>query len=261
MQNSKHQKKNWPQTIHFGKSLLWYHPGLAAEKQHRSFLLDLIKVEKVRDTVDGSEIRQSPVEVGSLSYYLPIVSTARIDPWTWWVEISILPEPARVYLNNIQLQTNPTFNVKFMEENQATITILTNGVGTQSNATYLDRTQRVSFGCLKQQFESEQLDLIIFEHKFPLKIWMTMCRKNVGMTPRKMTTLAAKLWQERHDLPLCWSTNFAELRFKCTFNMSCLFRSGGYSPWTPKTTVKPGGAGFLPFTAWPKLLNWSTLLV
>ena len=37
-------------------------------------------------------------------------------------------------LNNIQLQTNPTFNVKFMEENQATITILTNGV-VQSNAT------------------------------------------------------------------------------------------------------------------------------
>ena len=54
--------------------------------------------------------------------------------------------------------TGPTFNVKFMEDNQATITILTNGQSTQMRHT--DRTQRVSFGWLKQQFESNQFDLI-----------------------------------------------------------------------------------------------------
>ena len=45
-----------------------------------------------------------------------------------------------------------------MEDNQATITILTNGSSSQMRHT--DRTQRVSFGWLKQQFESEQFDLI-----------------------------------------------------------------------------------------------------
>ena len=61
-------------------------------------------------------------------------------------------------INNLQLHTGPTFNVKFMEDNQATITILTNGSSTQMRHT--DRTQRVSFGWLKQQFESNQFDLI-----------------------------------------------------------------------------------------------------
>ena len=61
-------------------------------------------------------------------------------------------------LNNLQLHTGPTFNVKFMEDNQATITILTNGSSAQMRHT--DRTQRVSFGWLKQQFESQQFDLI-----------------------------------------------------------------------------------------------------
>ncbi len=44
-------------------------------------------------------------------------------------------------INNLQLHTGPTFNVKFMEDNQATITILTNGQSTQMRHT--DRTQRV----------------------------------------------------------------------------------------------------------------------
>ena len=61
-------------------------------------------------------------------------------------------------INHLQLHTGPTFNVKFMEDNQATITILTNGSSTQMRHT--DRTQRVSFGWLKQQFESNQFDLI-----------------------------------------------------------------------------------------------------
>ena len=44
-----------------------------------------------------------------------------------------------------------------MEDNQATITIRTNGSPTQMR--HADRTQRVSFGWLKQQFESEQFVL------------------------------------------------------------------------------------------------------
>ena len=54
-------------------------------------------------------------------------------------------------INHLQLHTGPTFNVKFMEDNQATITILTNGSSAQMRDT--DRSQRVSLGWLKQQFE------------------------------------------------------------------------------------------------------------
>ena len=88
------------------------------------------------------------------------VSIARIDPELDELRYGYFhngPETV-ANLNNLQLHTGPTFNVKFMEDNQATITILTNGSSTQMRHT--DRTQRVSFGWLKQQFESNQFDLI-----------------------------------------------------------------------------------------------------
>ena len=88
------------------------------------------------------------------------VTIARIDPEMDELRYGYFhngPESV-ANLNHLQLHTGPTFNVKFMEDNQATITILTNGSSTQMRHT--DRTQRVSFGWLKQQFESEQFDLI-----------------------------------------------------------------------------------------------------
>ena len=88
------------------------------------------------------------------------VTIARIDPEMDELRYGYFhngPESV-ANLNHLQLHTGPTFNVKFLEDNQATITILTNGSSSQMRHT--DRTQRVSFGWLKQQFESEQFDLI-----------------------------------------------------------------------------------------------------
>ena len=48
--------------------------------------------------------------------------------------------------------------VKFMEDNQATITILKSG--NSSSMKHVNRTQNVSFKWLKQQFEREQFDLV-----------------------------------------------------------------------------------------------------
>ena len=88
------------------------------------------------------------------------VSIARIDPEMDELRNGYFHNgPGSVAnLNHLQLHTGPTFSVKFMEDNQATITILTNGSSTQMRHT--DRTQRVSFGWLVQQFESEQFNLI-----------------------------------------------------------------------------------------------------
>ena len=61
-------------------------------------------------------------------------------------------------VNHLQVRIGPSFAIRFMEDNQATITILSKGDSAQMRHT--DRTQRISFGWLKEQFDSSQFDLI-----------------------------------------------------------------------------------------------------
>ena len=53
-------------------------------------------------------------------------------------------------VNHLQVRIGPSFAIRFMEDNRATITVLSKGDSVQMRHT--DRTQRISFGWLKEQF-------------------------------------------------------------------------------------------------------------
>ena len=88
------------------------------------------------------------------------VSVARIDHELDEIRYGFLhngPESV-ANVNHLQIRLGPCFTVRFMEDNQATITILSNG--SSVNMRHADRTQRVSFRWLKETFDSDQFDLI-----------------------------------------------------------------------------------------------------
>ena len=88
------------------------------------------------------------------------VSVARIDHELDEIRYGFLnngPESV-ANVNHLQVRLGPCFTVRFMEDNQATITILSNG--NSVNMRHTDRTQRVSFSWLKETFDSDQFDLI-----------------------------------------------------------------------------------------------------
>ena len=88
------------------------------------------------------------------------VSIARIDPELDEIRYGFFhngPESV-ANVNHLQVHLGKSFTVQFMEDNQATITILTNGESRSMRHT--DRTQRVSFGWLQQQFKDDQFDLV-----------------------------------------------------------------------------------------------------
>ena len=88
------------------------------------------------------------------------VSIARIDPELDEMRYGFFhngPESV-ANVNHLQVHLGKSFTVQFMEDNQATITILTNGESQSMRHT--DRTQRVSFGWLQQQFKDDQFDLV-----------------------------------------------------------------------------------------------------
>ena len=87
-------------------------------------------------------------------------SIARIDPELDEIRYGFFhngPESV-ANVNHLQVHLGKSFTVQFMEDNQATITILTNGESQSMRHT--DRTQRVSFGWLQQQFKDDQFDLV-----------------------------------------------------------------------------------------------------
>ena len=84
------------------------------------------------------------------------VTIARIDPEMDELRYGYFhngPESV-ANLNHLQLHTGPTFNVKFMEDNQATITILTNGSSTQMRRTATVRVRAVRLNKRKHQLSS-----------------------------------------------------------------------------------------------------------
>ena len=88
------------------------------------------------------------------------MSVARIDPELDEIRYGFLhkgPESV-ANVNHLQIRLGPSFTVRFMEDNQATITILSNG--NWVNMRHTDRTQRVSFSWLKETFDSDQFGLI-----------------------------------------------------------------------------------------------------
>ena len=88
------------------------------------------------------------------------VSIARIDRELDELRYGFLHDgPESVAnVNHLQVRLGPCFTIRFMEDNQATITILSNG--NSVNMRHTDRTQRVSFSWLKETFDSDQFDLI-----------------------------------------------------------------------------------------------------
>ena len=88
------------------------------------------------------------------------VSIARIDPELDEIRYGFFhngPESV-ANVNHLQVHLGKSFTVQFMEDNQATITILT--TGESQSMRHTDRTQRVSFGWLQQQFQGDQFDLV-----------------------------------------------------------------------------------------------------
>ena len=61
-------------------------------------------------------------------------------------------------INGLNVHLSSKFQVQFLEDNQATITIITKGDSEKMRHT--DRTQRISFGWLKQQFERGLFNMI-----------------------------------------------------------------------------------------------------
>ena len=61
-------------------------------------------------------------------------------------------------INGVNVHLSSKFQVQFLEDNQATITIITKGDSEKMRHT--DRTQRISFGWLKQQFERGLFNMI-----------------------------------------------------------------------------------------------------
>ena len=57
--------------------------------------------------------------------------------------------------------------MKFMEDNQASITVM--GTGNSSTMRYANKTQNICFKWMKQQFEEEQFDLINVGNPYSLK--------------------------------------------------------------------------------------------
>ena len=61
-------------------------------------------------------------------------------------------------INGLKAHFPEFYQVKFMEDNQASITVM--GTGNSSTMRYANKTQNICFKWMKQQFEEEQFDLI-----------------------------------------------------------------------------------------------------
>ena len=61
-------------------------------------------------------------------------------------------------INGLKAHFPEFYKVKFMEDNQASITVM--GTGNSSTMRYANKTQNICFKWMKQQFENEQFDLI-----------------------------------------------------------------------------------------------------
>eukprot|EP00439_Symbiodinium_sp_Y106_P009882 s13037_g1.t1 len=63
-----------------------------------------------------------------------------------------------LHVQGLHVGLSDKFRVQFLEDNQATITIVNKGDSEKMRHT--DRTQNISFGWLKQQFEAEHFDMV-----------------------------------------------------------------------------------------------------
>ena len=85
---------------------------------------------------------------------------ARIDPELDDIRYGECDHPGKSVsdIQGLNVACSDKFQVQFMEDNQATITIILKGDSEKMRHT--DRTQRISFGCLKQQFERILFNMI-----------------------------------------------------------------------------------------------------
>ena len=61
-------------------------------------------------------------------------------------------------INSLKASFREFYQVKFMEDNQATITVMS--TGSSASMRHMNKTQNLNFKWLKQQFERNQFDLL-----------------------------------------------------------------------------------------------------
>ena len=85
---------------------------------------------------------------------------ARIDPELDDIRYGECDHPGKSVsdIQGLKVALSDKFQVQFMEDNQATITIILKG--DLEKMRHTDRTQRISFGWLKQQFERKLFNMI-----------------------------------------------------------------------------------------------------
>ena len=85
---------------------------------------------------------------------------ARIDPELDAIRYGECDHPGKSVsdIQGLNVALSDKFQVQFMDDNQATITIILKGDSEKMRHT--DRTQRISFGWLKQQFERKLFNMI-----------------------------------------------------------------------------------------------------
>ena len=100
-----------------------------------------------------------PVWAGKASLDVPDGIVARIDPELDEIRYGNVDAGTSVSsINALTVHLSDNWKVKLMEDNQATITILQQGHSQKLRHT--DRTQRISFRWLQEQFVNRQVELI-----------------------------------------------------------------------------------------------------
>ena len=115
----------------------------------RMFLWQQVEIDPANHQVRPK--RPPPVKIDGV--------LARIDPELDEIRYGGNPGGRSVAnLQGLHVGLSDKFRVQFLEDNQATITIVNKGDSEKMRHT--DRTQNISFGWLKQQFEAEHFDMI-----------------------------------------------------------------------------------------------------
>ena len=88
-----------------------------------------------------------------------MLCSPRIDPEIDEIRNGNVDTGCRVAdINSLKASFPEFYQVKFMEDNQATITVMS--TGSSASMRHMNKTQNINFKWLKQQFECKQFDLL-----------------------------------------------------------------------------------------------------
>jgi len=109
-------------------------------------------------------------------------------------------------INSLKASFPEFYQVKFMEDNQATITVMS--TGSSASMRHMNKTQNISFKWLKQQFECKQFDLLNVGTNFQVADVLTkafarpaLCQHAINLSGIGPT----KVEEAARNLPRCQS--------------------------------------------------------